>query len=378
MVPVVTSTLLTDTWTGREIAQQPEVWRATAALVDALRPRIDGLTRAALLDPRTRIVLTGAGTSAYAGQVVAPALAAHLGRPVEAVATTDIVAAPHTLVVDDRPLLLVSFARSGNSPESVAATDLLDALADVSHLILTCNAEGELARRFADAPHAVVVTLPPESDDQGFAMTSSFTGMALAALLAFGVPIDVERLAEAATGVLAGVAEQAEALAADRPQRLVYLGSGALKGLARESALKCLELTGGELIALGESSLGFRHGPKSMLDADTVAVVYISGDPYTAAYDRDLAAELVDAMGRDRVIVVDAADAPTGARLWPVARDADWPDAVWALAAVIPAQAIALASSVARGKTPDNPFPGGEVNRVVQGVVIHPLPAERV
>ncbi len=376
-VPVVASTLLTETWTGREIGQQPDVWRATADRVAVLRPSIDRLVGSALANPRTRIVLTGAGTSSYAGEVIAPALTARLGRPVEAVATTDIVAAPRTLVVDDRPVLLVSFARSGNSPESVAATDLLDALTGVSHLVLTCNAEGELARRFADAPNAVVVTLPPESDDRGFAMTSSFTGMALAALLSFGVPIDVDRLADAATDVLAGVAEQAEAIAADRPKRLVYLGSGALKGLARESALKCLELTGGGLIALAESTLGFRHGPKSVLDADTLAVVYVSGDPYTAAYDRDLVAELVTAMGRDRVIVIDSAAAPDGARLWPVARDADWPDAVWALAAVIPAQAIALANSVAHGKTPDNPFPGGEVNRVVQGVVIHPLPAER-
>lgn len=359
--------------TAVEIRQQPEAWRRVARVVAHARSDVDRLLGEALADPRTRIVLTGAGTSAFVGQVVAPDLSRHLGRQVEAIATTDIVADPRSVVAGDRPQLLVSFARSGNSPESVAAADLVDRLAPAAHhLVITCNASGELARRWSDAKNAVVLTLPSELNDRGFAMTSSFTGMVLAALLSLGPEVDVEAAARAASVVLDTAASRAAEVAAAEPARLVYLGSGALKGLAMEAALKCLELTAGAVVAVSDSSLGFRHGPKSILDARTTAVVFHSADPYTKSYDEDITRELVRSLGPDRVIAVGVADeAPGGARGWPMPGTAGWPDALRAVVAVIPAQAIALACSVARGLEPDNPFPGGEVNRVVQGVVIH-------
>ncbi len=359
--------------TAGEIRQQPGTWPEVARTVAAARADIDRLLGDALVDPRTRIVLTGAGTSAYIGEVVAPDLARHLGRPIEPIATTDIVADPSS-VVDDRPVLLVSFARSGDSPESSAAADLLQRLTPaLHHIVITCNAAGALARRWADAKDAVVLTLPEQLNDRGFAMTSSFTGMTLAALLALGIEVDVDAAARAAEDVLDTAASRAEAVAAADPARLVYLGSGAFKGLAREAALKCLELTAGAVVAVADTPLGFRHGPKSVLDDRTVAVVFPSGDPYTRRYDDDITRELVESLGAERVLVIgaDAGD-------WPIPGIAHLPDSVRAIVAAIPAQSIALACSLAQGLTPDNPFPGGEVNRVVRGVVIHefPNPAE--
>ncbi|OXM64154.1 SIS domain-containing protein [Amycolatopsis vastitatis] len=357
-------------WTAREIEQQPATWPRVADAVRRARPEIDKLIGL----PGPRIVLTGAGTSAFVGEVVARDLARHLGRPVEAIATTEIVADPAAVVVDDRPILLVSFARSGNSPESVAAADLLDRLAPgLRHLVITCDPGGQLARRWSGAGNAVVVALPEEVNDRGFAMTSSFTGMALAALLAFGVDVDVEALARAGAAVLAGAAEHASAISGAKPARLVFLGSGPLRGLAREAALKCLELTRGEVVGIADSSLGFRHGPKSVLDERTVAVVFLSPDPHARRYDADIARELVQSLGAERVVVVGGEDATEfgGAQVWPVPSPSRVPVAGHALLAVITAQTTALACSLALGITPDNPFPDGEVNRVVQGVVIH-------
>jgi tagatose-6-phosphate ketose/aldose isomerase len=359
-----------DSWTAREIEQQPATWPRVADAVRRARPEIEKLIGL----PDRRIVLTGAGTSAFVGEVVARDLARHLGRPVEAVATTEIVADPRAVVVDDRPIVLVSFARSGNSPESVAAADLLDRLAPgLRHLVITCDAGGELARRWSGAANAVVVALPEEVNDRGFAMTSSFTGMALAALLAFGVDVDVEALARAGSTVLADAAEHASAISGAKPARLVFLGSGPLRGLAREAALKCLELTRGEVVGIAESSLGFRHGPKSVLDERTIAVVFLSTDPHARRYDVDIARELVQSLGAERVVVVGGDDTTEfgGAQTWPVPSPSRVPVAGYALLAVITAQTTALACSLALGITPDNPFPDGEVNRVVQGVVIH-------
>ena len=94
-------------------------------------------------------------------------------------------------------------------------------------------------------------------------------------------------------------------------ERVVYLGSGPLKGLAHESSLKLLELTAGEIVTYFESPLGFRHGPKSILDDRTLAVFYISGDPYTRKYDLDLLAELKRSMRPGSVIAIAATDAGT-------------------------------------------------------------------
>ncbi|MBL7253446.1 SIS domain-containing protein [Paractinoplanes lichenicola] len=362
---------MSSSFTRAEIEQQPDVWRATRNVVDAARADVNRVLEKTS-DERTRIVLTGAGTSAYAGEVLAPELARVLKRPVEAIATTDIVTDPQAVTAGDRPVLLVSFARSGNSPESVAAAELIDQLAPAAHhLVITCDGAGRLARTFQNAPNAAVVTLPAETNDRGFAMTSSFTSMVLAAYLCLAGEADVDALAEAAATVLAGADRIERTVTALRPGRIVYLGSGSLKGLAREAALKTLELTAGTTVALGESSLGFRHGPKAALTPDTLAVVFVSGDDYRRAYDLDLARELSTGLGAERVVLVDADGT------WPVPRAPGLPDALWALVAVITAQLTALTCSLAAGLTPDNPFPGGEVNRVVQGVVIHPYGERR-
>ncbi|MBE8520421.1 SIS domain-containing protein [Amycolatopsis sp. H6(2020)] len=364
-----------DSRTAREIGQQPATWIRVAAAVRRARADIGRLIDV----PGRRIVLTGAGTSAFVGEVVARDLARHLGRPVEAIATTEIVADPLAVTVDDRPILLVSFARSGNSPESVAAADLLHRLTpELRHLVITCDPEGQLARRWSGVANAVVVSLPDEVNDRGFAMTSSFTGMALAALLAFGVDVDVEALARAGTAVLDGAADHASAISGAKPARLVFLGSGPLRGLAREAALKCLELTRGEVVGLADSPLGFRHGPKSVLDERTIAVVFLSTDPHARQYDVDIARELAQSLGDERVVVVGDATESGGARIWPVLSPPGVPVAGFALLAVIAAQTTALACSLALGVTPDDPFPDGEVNRVVQGVVIHDFAAPEV
>lgn len=375
-----------NTHLAREIAQQPGIWREVSEMIAARRGEIDAFLAPLLNRADARIVLTGAGTSAFAGEVAAPELSRSLGRRVEAIATTDLVSNPYEYLRPDVPTLLVSFARSGNSPESVAAVDLADqVLSEVNHLIIACNAEGQLARHHSARESSLVLLLPPEANDQSFAMTSSFTGMTLTALLALSNPKTsgveaIEPVAAAAEQLLAGQ-DDVDALAELSPDRVIYLGSGPLHGLARESALKLLELTAGRVIGLSESSLGFRHGPKSVLTPQTLVVVYLSNDPYTRRYDIDIATELTAALG-ERVVAIDGSaeqldgtpsDVPSEIRTLRLQGVGSFPDAYWAVAAVTVAQRLAMASSLALGLTPDNPFPGGEVNRVVRGVTVHPL-----
>src|SRR5262245_36762691 len=131
-------------WTTREIAQQPQMWLLVEKLIADQRARLDAFCGARLKIPAARIVLTGVGPSAHVGQCLAPTLSAHLHRRVDAIPTTDLVSAPRSYLQSEVPTLLVSFARSGNSPESVAAVDLAEReIENVRHLIITCNATGQ-------------------------------------------------------------------------------------------------------------------------------------------------------------------------------------------------------------------------------------------
>ncbi|AQA04945.1 tagatose-6-phosphate ketose isomerase [Mycobacterium sp. MS1601] len=356
-----------------EIGQQPGAWRDVAAGLD--RPAQEFL-RAITDRTDLRVILTGAGSSAFAGTIAAPALRRHLNRRVEAIATTSIVASPLDHLEPNTPTLLVSFGRSGNSPESIATTALADELvSDIWHLVLTCDRDGELGRAHAGRADSLVVFMPERTNDTGFAMTSSLTSMLLTCLLLLGDTRtdDVDALARAAQHVIA-LQPDIRALAQAKKQRFVYLGSGPLVGLAREAALKLLELTAGEVVTYFDSPLGFRHGPKSVLDSDTLAVVFVSTDPYTRRYDLDMIAEIRNQLGTDAVVVLSTQPIPDElgpAVLLPGLDGLD--DSTVALAYLVFAQYLALFTSLEYRKTPDNPFPSGEVSRVVRGVTIYPM-----
>jgi len=363
-------------WTRREIAQQPETLRATQAILNAEKAAIEAFVTPLLADPRTRIVLTGAGTSAFIGECLAPWLSGLLDRPVEAIATTDIVASPALYLRRDAPTLLVSFGRSGSSPESVAAVDLVDAHVDhACHLVITCNAEGELARRGGGNTHVVV--LPEATHDRGFAMTSSFSAMMFAALSIFSGIDALDGRVEAIAVAVAGTHAQSGQLVADLAargfRRVVYLGSGPFKGLAREAALKLMELSDGAVVTAFDTALGFRHGPKTIIDSETLAVVFVSNDPLTRLYDLDIIAEL-RADAHSGAVVVVSANPDDGAEVSvPGLRQAADADLLFPF--IVPAQLFGLAASLELGLTPDRPNASGTVNRVVQGVRLHGRPA---
>lgn len=359
-------------WTRREILQQPDTLRATQALLESQREAIEGFLAPLLEKPNLRIVLAGAGTSAFIGGCLAATLARVTGRCVDAIPTTDIVSVPDLYLDPSQPMLLVSFGRSGNSPESVAAVELADAaIADVHHLIITCNANGALARRGGD--DAFVLVLPEATHDQGFAMTSSFSAMMLSALAIFsGIGAfapHVEPIARSIEALLPAVEPHMAALARRRFSRVVYLGSGPLLSLAREAALKLLELTDGDLVTMFESTLGFRHGPKTIVNEETLIVVFVSNAPLTRAYDRDLIEELRadDIAG---AVVALSAQGEIGETIAVQGLEqADDCDLLFPY--IIPAQLFAYHSSLERGLTPDTPNKAGVVSRVVQGVRIH-------
>lgn len=359
-------------WTAMEICQQPQVWRIARHSIAAKRDEIDQFLQPLLARTELRIIFCGAGSSAFIGETLAPCLRHKLSRRFDAVSTTDLVANP-AQYLEQSPTLMVSFARSGDSPESVAAVNLADRLLDeCHHLVLTCNPDGRLglmsgSETGGERRNRLCLLMPAETNDRSFVMTSSFTSMLASGLILFaGDSGQFEAAVTASEHILSQKIREIELLARQRFKRLVVLGAGALSGIAKEAALKCLELTAGQVVSFHDTPLGFRHGPKSIIDESTLIVHLYSSNPYTHQYDRDLYAELQ----KDARAKLSIELSPES--LMPAQQEAARMDDAWlTLPCIVYCQVLAFYKALALGIGADNPCPSGEVNRVVQGVNIH-------
>jgi tagatose-6-phosphate ketose/aldose isomerase len=185
----------------------------------------------------------------------------------------------------------------------------------------------------------------------------------------------VEAIARATEGVINDYTAVIRAAAAEGYERVVYLGSHIFQGLARESGLKLLELTNGAQVTMFDSPLGFRHGPKTIVNNRTLIVVFFSNNAYTRSYDIDLLDELRRDNDAARVIAISAQDGVGLSKSDEVSikglETAD--DAELLFPYIIAPQIFAFFASLRLGLTPDQPNTSGRVNRVVQGVRIHEL-----
>ena len=368
--------------TTREIYQQPDVWKEAFEAYQAKREEIAAfLQDIADRHDYIKVILTGAGTSAYVGDTLVPYFKEVYDERkwnFNSIATTDIVANPETYLKKDVATVLVSFARSGNSPESVATVDLAKALVDdLYQVTITCAADGKLALQAHGDDRNLLLLQPAASNDAGFAMTSSFTSMMLTALLVFDpteFAVKAERfevVSSLARKVLDNAADVKELVDLDF-NRVIYLGAGPFFGLAHEAQLKILELTAGQVATMYESPVGFRHGPKSLINEDTVVLVFGTTTDYTRKYDLDLVREVAgDKIARRVVLLSDQAFGLENVKEVALGCGGVLNDIYRVFPYIIYAQLFALLTSLKVENKPDTPSPTGTVNRVVQGVIIH-------
>lgn len=368
-----------------EIKQQPELWLDTLNIYKENLEAIESFLAdaRAMGEGRLSVVFTGAGTSDYVGDTCAPYLR-HAGDTTlydfKPIATTDIVSAPRDFLNPDEPTVVVSFARSGNSPESLAAVQVAKTFVkNVKFINITCAPEGHLAVE-SEGDADQLTLLIPRANDKGFAMTGSYSCMTLLSTLIFDTAsleqktAWVEAMAKLGEDVIAREGEIAEFLSGDF-NRVTYLGSGSFGGLAQEAQLKILELAHGLVATSYDTSMGYRHGPKSFVDDKTLVFVFVNNDEYTRQYDLDILNEINGDKIAAKTIAIqqDGATKFDGAS-FTLAGEA-LPEAYLALPFVMVGQVVSLLNSVRVGNTPDTPSPSGTVNRVVKGVTIHPFEA---
>lgn len=369
--------------TTTEIKQQPQLWSQAYEIYNANKENLNNfIENIGNKHGQFRVIFTGAGTSAYVGNTVVPYLKRKNDMKkciIESIPTTDIVSNPYDYLKKDVPTLLVSFARSGNSPESIAALNLgRQIVDDFYHLAITCAPEGKLAQMTKNDEHNYLLLMPSKSNDQGFAMTGSFTCMMLSAILIFdNLDSDTEKsyidaIIEMGNNVIERKDEIHELINKDF-DRVVYLGSGSLGALTQEAQLKLLELTAGKIATGYDSSMGFRHGPKSFIDENTLIFVFVSNNEYTRQYDLDVLEEINgDAIAKlTCAISVENKTDFSGVRFGFENKYSNLPDVYLAFPYILFGQTVSLFTSVKVNNKPDTPSPTGTVNRVVKGVIIH-------
>jgi tagatose-6-phosphate ketose/aldose isomerase len=364
--------------TLREILQQPVTWPDTAARMC----RSTALVTQAIADSglgtrRGGVYLIGSGSSLYAGASARESLVRAFGARVQPTAAGDILTHLDTTLPPDEAALVISVARSGNSPESCGAVDaLLDQRPEAHHLVLSCSAKGKLATRYNSEPRVRTVLLDEATCDQSLVMTSSFSNLALACRF----PAYLDRL-QAFTDLSAALSAAVERLLMDHGGRLsevgsggfrsaIFLGSGDRFQSARESALKMLEMTAGQIATFPETFLGLRHGPMSAVHDDGLIVCFVSSDPVVRAYELDVISELDDKQLKARKVIVGDSIPAEFAREDDVIVKCPGLDAIGDMHAplvdVVVGQLLAFFRCLSLGLKPDTPSPTGAISRVVR------------
>lgn len=368
-------------YTAKEIEGQPELWMKTWTKVASETEAI-----AAFLNETIpcigRIILTGAGTSAFIGLSLSGKYQKVFGKITEVIPTTDIVSHPEDHLVDDIPTLMISFARSGNSPESVATVMLADSkVKECYHIFITCDPKGKLAQ-YQTRNKSYLLVLPEEANDKSLAMTGSYSSMLLAGLLITetGLIYQHEKYVSTLTAYgkrfISNRQDLFRYIAGTDFERAVFLGSGPLYGVATESHLKLQELTDGKVICKHDTFLGFRHGPKAVTNNKTLIFYILSNNERVRKYETDLIRSMDN--GQKAMIQAGISEAcfnemTLDHSLCFSDENTCLPDEYLCVAAILPAQLIGFYKSYSLGLRPDSPSASGAISRVVEGVKIYEM-----
>jgi tagatose-6-phosphate ketose/aldose isomerase len=378
--------------TPREIWQQPATWSKTYEVCREHRAAVAGLLRDAGIGRGSTasptVYLVGAGTSDYIGRALAPLLRQRWGCDVWAVPSTTLLTDFEDFHRAGRDYLWISFSRSGDSPEGVALLDrALTRHREIRHVVITCNPQGKMAQLAPSHEDRLrAILLDDAVNDRGLAMTSSFSNMLLAGQCVANLCVAnledsdkfgevVARMAQTGEQFLPAAAEVAAAITTLGCMRACFVGSGPLRAVADESALKVVELSAGKVTTLAETPLGLRHGPLSSVDSQTLFVAFLSSDMRRRGYELDLLREIArKRLGRVRaVITVQGIDDVSPLADYCLSLDcaADFPDLYRPVLDVMLGQLLGLFASMRCGLKPDSPSPNGTISRVVSPIKIY-------
>jgi tagatose-6-phosphate ketose/aldose isomerase len=376
------NTVNTGKFTKREIAQQPQMWIKTFEIINSRKNEIESFLKK-FSDKDADVILTGAGSSAFIGNAVFGVRLKYQQQPSRRIPNTELITHPEYFLQKNRTTVLVSFGRSGDSPESLAAVKTVDNYCAKSyHLIFTCNENGKLYLQ-TDNDRSLRILLPPETNDVSLAMTSSFSSMMLAFILISKIDLfgqekkKVIELSNCGSILLSKYETLISDIANLNFKRAVFLGSGPLIGTAEESHLKMQELTDGHVICAFNSFLGFRHGPRVIVNNETLLVYLFSDDKNCRKYEFDLIEQINETnSGMAQIAVYHKPVSINNVKFdldicLGQVNGAELEIEYLCVLDVMISQLLGYYKSLNLGLNPDAPSVSGTISRVVEGVKIY-------
>ena len=335
--------------TLHEILSQPAVWQHALATFAAHRADFLHLTAAADFD---RVLVSGCGSTYYLS-LFAASLLRQSGLDALACPASELLLHPQSLCLPDQKYLLLTLSRSGTTTETVRAQANFKRAIGGTVITVTCAGDSPLAQS-ADLAFAI-----DAAQEQSVAQTRSFSSMALlvqqmaGALAAQDLSGSI-RLPAACQTLLTEPAALIESLAKDQAiEKFFFLGAGARYGLACEAMLKMKEMA----LAYSEAyhTLEFRHGPMSMIAADSLVIALLS--PAALPHELQVLHEM-RAMGARTLALTPPGSPISGtpdASQHHIALPAGLPDFQSPILCLPPLQLLAYHRAIANRQNPDQP-----------------------
>jgi len=262
--------------TFEEIMSQAAAWK------DAMREIVErhgDLQRLWTQNAYEQVIVTGCGSTYYLALTAASLIQAKTGRPARAVPSSELLVNPDSIYVASQRTLLVAISRSGATTETVQAAQQFTEQGRGEVIVISCYGDKPLNA------FAAISLAAPQGQEVSIAQTRSFSAMLVMAeqlaIVLSGEPVQSGLFDVTNRDYTEAALQFAERYTdAGRYTRYFCLGSGPRYGIAAEAMLKMKEmsLTSAEPFHVME----FRHGPKSMIDTETVVIGLLSDTAWTA------------------------------------------------------------------------------------------------
>lgn len=232
------------------------------------------------------LVFVGCGTSFNLALSLA-AYANSLKRKAIAVPGAEWLNRPSYFWPEWQKTHVVALSRSGETTETVAAAKASRA-AGAFVTAVTVEPESALAKNCDQ------LICSPTHPEEGIVMTVSASLMVLLSLQLIGQTVPASAVASARQ--LANKLDSALPDIIKDRSHFVFLGGGPLFGIALEGALKLMEMS--QLMTQAFHPLEYRHGPISLVDEKTAAIMLYSTD------QRQAEAKLVGELREKGAVVI--------------------------------------------------------------------------
>jgi glucosamine--fructose-6-phosphate aminotransferase (isomerizing) len=329
-------------FTEQEILSQPQAWLETIRGLKAQQSVIEPLLNQVDFN---QILFTGCGSTYYLSLAAAAFCQQMTGRIVRGIPASELWLNPENYYLPDGKTLLVAVSRSGETTETLNASEAFKADGRGTVLTLSCYPDHPLAKT------GDLNLVFPSGQERSIAQTRAFTTLYLSAIgltCILGDREDIlqmmEKLPEMCENILLRARPWAERISRDsRLDRFYFLGSGLRYGLACELSLKMKEMS------LSQSEpfhfMEFRHGPKSMVTGTTLLFGLVSRS--NGSYEKKVLSEMSALGAGTFTLAPEEGD---------IAYTTDLPEALVNALYLPPGQLLAYERSIARGLNPDEPY----------------------